>query len=120
MRVRAGLARSRRNRRLRKLARGAWGARSKRIRAIKENLARAMRYSFENRRARKREFRKLWIERINAAARQRGLTYSEFLCGLTRAGAAVDRNMLAELAVSDAGAFDRLVEVARGALNANR
>jgi large subunit ribosomal protein L20 len=73
-----------------------------------------MRYATYDRRARKRDFRRLWVQRINAAARQRGMTYGEFIGGLTKAGVAVDRNMLADLAVRDAGAFDRLVEVARG------
>lgn len=122
MRIRAGLARARRKRRLRKDARGAYGARSKRLRATKENLMRAMRYAQHDRRLRKRDFRRLWIERINAASRERGITYSQLISGLSRAGVltkvggregGIDRNMLANLAVVDAGAFDRLVEIAK-------
>jgi len=77
-----------------------------------------MRYAYVGRKERKRDFRRLWIERINAAARQRGITYSVFMGGLTKAGVEVDRRSMADLAVTDPGAFDRLVEVSREALSA--
>ena len=76
-------------------------------------MARAHRYAYIGRKEKKRNFRRLWIERINAAARERGLTYSALMGGLAKGGVEVNRPVLAELAVSDPGAFDRLVEVAR-------
>jgi len=115
MRVKSNVARHRRKNRLRKASRGARGGRSKLMRTAHENVMRALRYSYIGRKEKKRNFRQLWIQRINAAARQRGLTYSEFMGGLIKANVEVDRRMLAEIAVTDTVAFDRLVEVARGA-----
>ena len=113
MRVKAGVVRSRKKRRIRKAAKGFRGGRSKLLRQTKENVARALRYSYIGRKEKKRNFRRLWIERINAAARERGLTYSTLMGGLSKAEVEVNRPVLAELAVSDPGAFDRIVEVAR-------
>ena len=118
MRVKTNVARHRRNTRLRKAARGGRGARSKLLRSSIENVMRSMQYAYIGRKLKKRDFRRLWIERINAAARLRGMTYSQFMGALGKAGVEVDRRVLADLAVTDPGAFDRIVEVAREALPA--
>lgn len=96
-------------------AKGYRGGRSKLLRTATETVARAMAYSYRDRRTRKREFRRLWIQRINAAARQHGLSYSKFMHGLEKANVLLDRKVLAGLAVSDPMAFARLVEVAKEA-----
>lgn len=96
-------------------ARGYWGGRSRLYQSAVEAVLRAGRFAYRDRRNRKREFRRLWITRINAAARLNGLTYSTLMDGLRRAQVAVDRKQLADLAVKDASAFTRLAEVARGA-----
>jgi large subunit ribosomal protein L20 len=88
------------------------------LRTVKETLLRAGVYAYRDRRTRKREFRKLWIIRINAATRERGLRYSEFIHGLQKAGIELDRKMLADLAVSDPAAFDVIVEEVKQALAA--
>jgi large subunit ribosomal protein L20 len=85
------------------------------MRTALEQRMRSLQHSYIGRKLKKRDFRRLWIQRINAAARQRGLTYSELMGGLIKAEVEIDRKMLAEIAVSDSPAFDRLVEVARGA-----
>lgn len=97
-------------------ASGYRGQRSRNYRRAKEQMLHSMTYAYRDRRARKGDFRRLWIQRINAAARQHDLTYNRFMQGLHAAGVDVDRKMLAELAVHDADAFGELVEVARGAL----
>jgi large subunit ribosomal protein L20 len=94
-------------------ARGYRGARSRRYRIANESVMRALRYSYRDRRQRKREFRRLWIQRINAAARAEGLSYSRFMGGLKHAGVEVDRKNLADLAVRDPQAFRGLVGVAK-------
>lgn len=96
-------------------ARGYWGGRSRLYQSAVEAVLRAGRFAYRDRRNRKRDFRRLWITRINAAARLNGLTYSTLMDGLRRAQVAIDRKQLADLAVKDAGAFTRLAEVARGA-----
>jgi large subunit ribosomal protein L20 len=95
------------------LASGYRGQRSRLYRKAKEQMLHSLNYAYRDRRARKGDFRQLWITRINAAARQNGLTYNRFIQGLKNAGVEVDRKILAELAVNDAGAFAALVEVAR-------
>jgi large subunit ribosomal protein L20 len=95
------------------LASGYRGQRSRLYRKAKEQMLHSLNYAYRDRRARKGDFRQLWITRINAAARQNGLTYNRFIQGLKNAGIEVDRKILAELAVNDAGAFAALVEVAR-------
>ena len=95
-------------------ASGYKGAKSRRFKTANEQVMHAMQDAYRDRRARKREFRKLWIARINAAARQNGTTYSQFIAGLKAAEVEVDRKMLADLAVNDPDAFAQLVEVARG------
>ncbi len=95
------------------LASGYRGQRSRLYRKAKEQMLHSLNYAYRDRRARKGDFRQLWITRINAAARQNGMTYNRFIQGLKAAGIEVDRKILAELAVNDAGAFAALVEVAR-------
>ena len=95
------------------MAKGYRGTRSRLFKKANESVMKALFYARRDRRVKKREFRKLWIARINAATRVHGLSYSRFICGLTKAGVAVDRKMLADLAVNDAAAFAKLVEVAK-------
>jgi large subunit ribosomal protein L20 len=99
-------------------ASGYRGQRSRLYRKAKEQMLHSLNYSYRDRRARKGEFRQLWIQRINAAARANGMTYNRFVQGLKAAGVEVDRKNLAELAVNDAAAFTALVEVARAAVPA--
>ena len=100
-------------------AAGYRGQRSRLYRKAKEQVTHSLVYSYRDRRARKGDFRKLWIQRINAAARQQGLTYNRFIQGLKAGGVEVDRKILADLAVNDPTAFTALVESARAALAAN-
>ena len=100
------------------LASGYRGQRSRLYRKAKEQMLHSLNYAYRDRRARKGDFRQLWITRINAAARQNGVTYNRFIQGLKAAGVEVDRKILAELAVNDAAAFTALVEVARAAVAA--
>lgn len=118
MRTTKGSARNRAKNRLFKKTKGYRGGRGKLLRTAKETLVRAEAYAFRDRRVRKREFRKLWIIRINAASRERGLRYSELICGLKKANIELDRKMLSEMAIHDPGAFDVVVEKAREALAA--
>lgn len=99
-------------------ASGYYGARSRRYRAAKEQLAHSLSYAYRDRRDRKAQFRRLWITRIGAAARQNGTTYSVFIHGLQTAGVELDRKILADVAVRDPAAFASLVEVARAATDA--
>ena len=101
------------------LASGYRGQRSRLYRKAKEQVLHSLNYAYRDRRARKGDFRQLWITRINAAARQNGMTYNRFIEGLRVAGVEVDRKILAELAVNDATAFAALVEVAQKALPAD-
>jgi large subunit ribosomal protein L20 len=94
-------------------AKGYYGNKSRSYRAANEQLMHSGQYAFRDRRARKGEFRRLWIQRINAAARANGMTYNRFIQGLKAAGVEVDRRMLADLAVTDAAAFTALVELSR-------
>jgi len=96
-------------------ASGYTGARSRRYRTAREQVMNSMQYAYRDRRARKGEFRKLWIQRINAAARLNGSTYSRFIAGLKAAEVEIDRKMLADIAVNDPEAFSELVKVAEGA-----
>ncbi len=100
-------------RKVMKLAKGYFGAKSKQYRAAKEQVARSLRYAFVGRKLRKREFRRLWITRINAAARLNGISYSRFVAGLKKHDINVNRKMLADLAVNDAEGFAKLVEIAK-------
>jgi large subunit ribosomal protein L20 len=116
MRTTIGAARRRKKNRLFQKAKGYTGGRRRLLRTVKENLMRAEAFAFRDRRARKREFRKLWIIRINAACRERGMRYSEFIAGLAKAQFELDRKMLSELAIHDPAAFDAVVEKAKAAL----
>ena len=98
-----------------KLAKGYYGSKSKQYRCAKEQVARSLRYAYIGRKLRKRDFRSLWITRINAAARINGMSYSKFINGLKKAGIDLNRKVLADLAVNDAAAFAKLVEIAKNA-----
>ena len=100
-------------RKVMKMAKGYWGAKSKQYRAAKEQVARSLRFAYVGRKLRKREFRRLWIARINAAARLNGMSYSTFIAGLKKQNIEVNRKMLADLAVNDAEGFAKLVEIAK-------
>lgn len=113
-RVTLSPARRRRNRRIIKAASGYWGARSRLLRFAKQAVTRSLNYAYRDRRQRKRDFRSLWITRINAACRQRGMPYNRFIQALAKAGVALNRKMLAEIAVADPQGFDRIVALARG------
>ena len=114
-RVKKGVTAHARHKKILKLARGYRGTRSRLFKKANETVMKALYYARRDRRAKKREFRQLWIARINAAARINGLTYSRFIAGLAKAGVEVNRKMLADLAVNDAAAFAKLVEVAKNA-----
>ena len=116
MRTTIGPARRRKKNRLFKEAKGFRGGRSKLLRTMKETLSRAGAYSFRDRKVRAREFRKLWIIRINAAARERGVRYSELVYGLNKAGIELDRKMLSEMAIHDPAAFDVVVDKVKAAM----
>jgi large subunit ribosomal protein L20 len=118
MRTTKGAARNRAKKRLFGKTKGFRGGRGHLLRTAKETLVRAGAYAFRDRRARKRDFRKLWIIRINAAVRERGLRYSEFIHGLAKANIALDRKILADMAVRDPQAFDQIVETVRQTIGA--
>ncbi len=115
-RVKSNVARLKRKKQVMKAARGAFGARSKLWKSAKENVERGWAYAYRDRKNKKREFRRLWIVRINAAAHQNDMNYSGFMNGLRKAGIEVDRKILADLAVRDPAAFTALAEKARAAL----
>jgi large subunit ribosomal protein L20 len=115
-RVKRGKVAHRRHKKVLKEARGFVGGRHRLFRSAKESLMRAKRYAYRDRRTRRREFRRLWIARINAAARARGLTYSRFMQGLKSRGVILDRRSLADLAVRDQAAFDEIVATAKAGL----
>jgi large subunit ribosomal protein L20 len=112
-RVKSGPVTRRRHKKVLKLARGYRGAKSKVYRIANQQVMKSLNYAYIHRRLRKRDFRKLWITRINAAARNHGLSYSKFMNGLKKAGVGVNRKMLAELAVNNDAAFGELVELAK-------
>ncbi|NPA52427.1 MAG: 50S ribosomal protein L20 [Aquificae bacterium] len=101
-----------------KMAKGYYGAKHRSYKRAKEQVVRSLQYEYRDRRLRKREFRRLWIVRINAASRANGLSYSQFINGLNKAGIELDRKVLADLAVNDPQAFSQLVEKAKEALTA--
>lgn len=115
-RAKKGAASRRQRKRILKSASGYWGGRRRLLRPAKETLKRAMVYATRDRKVRKREFRALWIIRLNAAARARGITYSRFIAGLKKANIVIDRKLLAEIAVSDPAGFDAIFEKAKAAL----
>jgi len=115
-RVKRGVVARRRHNKVLKLARGYRGGKSKLFRTANEAVNKALAYAFRDRKVRKREFRKLWIIRINAASRLHGLSYSVMMNGLTKAGVDLNRKILAELAVNDPNVFSELAKVAKNAL----
>jgi len=115
-RVKGALNAKKKHNRVLKLAKGYRGARSKQYRVAKQSVMRALTESFAGRKQRKRQFRQLWIARINAAARMNGLSYSKFMYGLKLADVQVNRKMLSEMAINDPEGFSALVEVAKGKL----
>jgi large subunit ribosomal protein L20 len=117
-RVKSNVVRLKRKKQVMKAARGAFGARSKLWKAAKENVERGWAYAYRDRKNKKRDCRRLWITRINAAAHQNDMSYSVFMSGLRKAGVEVDRKVLADLAVHDPAAFTALAEQARSALSA--
>ena len=112
-RVKGGLNAKKKHKKVLKLAKGYRGARSNQYRVAKQSVMRAMATSYAGRKQRKRQFRQLWIARINAAARMNGLSYSKFMFGLKNANIDINRKMLADIAVNDADAFAKLVETAK-------
>ena len=112
-RVRPGPATRRRHKKILRAAKGARGTRSTLFRSAKQTIMRAGAYAFRDRRARKREFRGLWIIRVSAACQARGISFSRFINGLKKANVALNRKMLSEVAIADATGFDKLVELAK-------
>ena len=114
-RVKSNVVRLKRKNKIMKAARGARGGRSKLWKAAKETVERGWRYGYRDRRQKKRDFRRLWMTRINAAARLNDLSYSKLVSGLKKAGVEINRKVLADLAVRDADAFAKLAELAKSA-----
>ena len=112
-RVKSNVVRLKRKKKVMKLAAGARGGRSKLWKAAKETVERGWKYAYRDRRQKKRDFRRLWITRINAAARQNDLSYNQLVSGLKKAGVEINRKVLADLAVRDAAAFTKLAELAK-------
>jgi len=117
-RVRSNVARLKRKKQVMKAARGAFGARSKLWKAAKENVERGWKYAYRDRKNKKRDFRKLWIVRINAGAHLHGMSYSVFMHGLRKAGIEIDRKVLSDIAINDPPAFGALAEKVKSALEA--
>ena len=113
-RVKRGVNAKKNHRKILKLAKGYYGARKNLYRIATEAVDRALKFAFRDRRARKRDFRKLWIARINAAARMNNVSYSKLMCGMKKAGMEIDRKILAEIAVSDPQGFSKIVSQAVG------
>ena len=114
-RIKRAVNAQKKRRKVMKLAKGYWGAKSKQYRSATEQVRRSLRYAYKGRKLRKRDFRRLWITRINAAARLNGMSYSTFINGLKKQNIEVNRKMLADLAVNDAAGFAKLVELAKNA-----
>ncbi|EAH6261703.1 TPA: 50S ribosomal protein L20 [Campylobacter lari] len=115
-RVKTGVVRRRRHKKVLKLARGFYSGRRKHFRKAKEQLERSLVYAYRDRRRKKRDFRRLWIVRINAACRLNDISYSKFINGLKKAGVELDRKILADLAMNDAAAFAKIADAAKKAL----
>ncbi len=113
-RVKGGAATAKRKRRIRADAKGYWGSRSKLTRTMMPAIVRAGIYAYRDRRARKRDFRALWITRITAACRARGISYSQFMAALRKLSIGLNRKMLSEIAIADEAAFDKIVAMAKG------
>lgn len=117
-RVKFGKVTRRRRKKILKLAKGYWGAKSKLFRVANQAVMKSLMYAYIGRKLRKRDFRRLWITRINAAARAHGISYSRFINGLKKAGIEINRKMLSEMAINDEKAFAELVNIAKQQLNA--
>jgi len=117
-RVKRGVTSHAKHKKVLKAAKGYYGRRKNTIRIAKQAVEKAMQYAYRDRKVRKRTFRALWIQRLNAAVREHGLTYSRFVDGLTKAGIGVDRKVLADLAMHEPAAFGAVVEKAKAALPA--
>ena len=115
-RVKTGVVRRRRHKKILKMAKGFYSGRRKHFRKAKEQVERSMQYAFRDRKQKKREFRKLWIIRINAACRLNDMSYSQFINGLKKSGIELDRKILADMAMNDAASFTALVVAAKKAL----
>lgn len=118
-RVKRGTVTRRRHKKTLKLAKGYYGAKSKLFRPANQQVLKSLVYAYRDRRAKKRDFRKLWITRINAAARANGLSYSRFIDGLKKGGVTINRKVLADLAVNDANAFSELANIAKQNIGSN-
>lgn len=116
MRVKRGVVNRRRHKKIINMTKGQWGTRSKLFRRANESMMKSYWYAYRDRRARRRDFRRLWISRINAGSRANGLSYSQFIHGLKKADVKLDRKVLADLAVRDEAAFSQVVEIAKEAL----
>lgn len=116
-RIKRGITKHQRHKKILKLAKGFRGAKSKLFRPANEQVLKSLMYSYIHRKDKKGDFRKLWIARINAAARMNGMSYSRMMNGLKKAGVTMNRKMLAELAIRDAAAFTELVNVAKAQVN---
>ena len=114
-RTRTGIVRRRRHKKILKLTKGQWGTRSKNFKRANEAMMRSLWYAYRDRRQRRRQLRRLWIQRINAAARMNGMKYSHLVNGLKRAGIELDRKSLASIALKDAETFGKIVDAARQA-----
>ena len=115
-RIKGGMNAKKKHRKILKLAKGYYGARSRQYKVAKQSVMRAMAHAYKGRKQVKRDFRRLWISRINAAARTNGMSYSRFMNGLKLSGININRKMLSELAIHDAPAFTKLVEASKAAL----
>ena len=113
-RIKVAVTAHKKRRKIMKLAKGYFGSKSKQYRAAKEQVARSLRYAYIGRKLRKRDFRSLWIARINAAARMNGMSYSVLMNGLKKHNITINRKMLADIAVNDPAAFTKLVETVKG------
>jgi large subunit ribosomal protein L20 len=117
-RVKRGSVKSRKHKKVLKQVKGYYGAAGKRYREAKEKVYQALSFSYRDRKTKKRNFRRLWITRINAAARSNGISYNQFIRGLRKANVDVNRKILSDLAVNDPGAFEQLADVAKQQLSA--
>ena len=115
-RVKGGVVTRKRHKKILKLTKGQHGSKHKLFRRANEAMMKSLTYAYRDRRNRKRAFRSLWIQRINAGAREHGMTYGEFIHGMSKAGITLDRKVLADIAARDPGTFKELVDTARGAL----
>ncbi len=115
-RVKGALSTRKRRNKVLKLAKGYWGAKSRHFKMAKQAVMKSGNYAYVGRKQRKRDFRRIWITRINAACRANGVSYSVFMNGLKKAGVTLNRKMLSEIAIADSAAFKALVETAKAAL----